>query len=133
MSDRHIIAVTLEAMAGDASTKHLFRAPSIGGGLTITGAYIIDGADSSASTAHSIILVNYGTSGTIAGSTIGTVGGTVDFFLDATPKATTLTAAQVFVDAGEWVVAQKDEENSSDFTGAATIVVECVDGVVIQG
>lgn len=123
--DVKILTVALPNTAtdwqGDDVVGHLFRAPSSdhGGGITILAAYAVNGAATGAGTGFSWQLENWGTAGTAiksgsAGTIAAAVGGTADPFAQDTPKAFTISNA--FVDAGEWVVIRKDEDNSSDPT-----------------
>jgi len=134
MTERNILTFYPGSMAGSPETKVLFRAPSSGGGLTITGAYVTNGAADAAGTAFTAYLVNYGSTGTVAGGTIASAGGTTDHWAADVPKAMTLTAANAYIDSGEWVVLKKTEVGaSSDFTDPATITIEYVEGIVTQG
>ena len=126
--DVHILSIPLPDTAndwqGDTKIANLFRAPTAanGGGITILEAYFTNQAADGAGTASKLFLYNYGTPGTAVSGTIGSAGGTADPWAAGVPKAFTLTAAQQLIDAGEWVVLSKDEENSSDFTrGILTI------------
>jgi hypothetical protein len=118
--DIHVLAIPLYATdwGGDGTTMHLLQAPSaeLGGGITILAAAIVPGAATNAGTAHAWQLENWGTAGTSIKASGGTVaaaiGGTADVFAANTPKAFTISNA--FLDAGEWLVLLKDEENSSD-------------------
>ena len=118
--DVHNVVVHLSAgdWAGDNVHGALFRAPAdgSGGGITIIGAWAVNAAATGAGTGFGIALHNYGTGGTAIKSTGGTiaaeVGGTADPWAADTPKAFTISNA--FVDAGEWVYADKQEDNSSD-------------------
>lgn len=109
---------------GDDVTGHIFRAPSNahGGGLTLLGAWLVNGAAHGAGTAAAVSLENWGTAGNAikagaAGTIAAAIGGTADFFAADTPKAFTISLP--FIDAGEWIVARKTEENSADFTRGA--------------
>ena len=127
----HQMVYTLNATdwAGDNVKGWIMKAPEAGdgSGITILRAYIIDQTAHGAGTAYLGSLFNYGTAGTAVEGTIGTVGGTADPIAAATPKAFTLTAAQKRIDAGEWIVFNKDEENSQDPL-RGSIVIEYVFG-----
>lgn len=109
---------TANGWQGDDVTGHVFRAPTdaLGGGLTIVGIDVVNGAATTAGTSWAIQVENWGTAGTEIKSTGGTIaaaiGGTADPFAADTPKAGTISNA--FLDAGEWVVLRKTEDNSSD-------------------
>jgi hypothetical protein len=111
---------------GDAKYMHLFKAPDDGqgGGVTLLEAWIVNQATTTSGTAHAWELQNWGTAGTAIKTSGGTIaaaiGGTADVFTSGVPKEFTLSNA--FIDAGEWVVLRKDEDNSSDPTrGILTI------------
>jgi len=118
------LANTANDWQGDTVVGHVFKAPEAadGGGIYILRAYYIDQAAHGAGTAFILRLVNYGTAGTLSEGTIGTVGGTADPVAAGVPEAFTLTAAQQYVDAGEWVVLEKDETNSSDPTRGCVVI-----------
>jgi hypothetical protein len=114
---------------GDNVIAHIFKAPELGdgGGITILRAYIVDQAAHGSGTAYLVRLLNYGTGGTAVEGTIGSAGGTGDPLAAGVPKAFTLTDAQRFVDAGEWLVLLKDETNSMDPT-RGTFIMEYILG-----
>lgn len=130
------LRVDLGVMTNNNDTKHIVKASSTYGGMTIIGANYVPAAATDAGTSHHLYLLNYGSSGTAlaSGGTVGDCGGTADPFAADTPKAFTLAAAQVFLDAGEWLVLRKTQEGAdSDITVDASVVIEYVDGVVTQG
>ena len=114
---------TASGWQGDAVVGHVMKAPSAahGGALTLLSAYFTNQAACNAGTAFSVILLNYGTTGTVNGGTVAAaIGGTADPFAAGTPKAFTLSSPKLA--AGEWLVLRKNETNSSDPTrGALTI------------
>lgn len=113
---------------GDGVGQLAFKAPTLanGGGVKIIDAYIVDQTGTTAGTAFEIELLNYGTTGTVNGGTIGSVGGTADPLTANTPKQFTLTATPD-LNAGEWLFVNKKETNSSD-PDQATLVVQYADG-----
>lgn len=120
------LANTATDFQADQVKMHVMKAPEAadGGGIFILRAWAINhGADQGAGTAFILNLYNYGTSGTAVAGTIGTVGGTADPLGNGIPEAFTLTEAQRIVDAGEWLVVEKDETNSSDPT-RCTVIIE---------
>ena len=118
-------------MAGDGALCHVFKASSIDGGITVVAAHAVTGAVGTLS----LVLQNYGTTGTVAGGTVaGMASGTATVWRATTPQSLTVTAANVFIDAGEWLVLKKLEAGASDDLAAnATVVVEYVDGVCLVG
>jgi len=129
------LRVDLGTMTGDNDTKHILRASGAYGGITIIDAWYIPAAATNAGTSHALYLLNYGSSGTAlaASGTIASVGGTVDPFAADTPKQFTITAAQAFLDSGEWLVLRKTEQNNSEITADASVIIEYADGIVTQG
>ncbi len=113
---------------GDDVTMHLMKAPSEsdGGGITLLGATFVNGAATNAGTAFALQLENWGTAGnaikTGAAGTIDSIGGTADVFAADTPKAFSVSGATAFLDAGEYLVLRKNEENSSDPTRGSLII-----------
>lgn len=128
------ISFPLPVMTANNDLLRIFRASTEYGGITITKAYYTPAGSTDAGTSHVLYLMNYGTSGTVAGGTIGAVGGTAAPYTANVPTAFTLTAAQVFVDDGEWVVLKKTQEGAdSDIVTNSTLVVEFVEGVISVG
>lgn len=130
--DVQIISVPIGAdLVGDDTALHLFRAPADGqgGGVTVLAAYAVNGAATSGETAFALALQNWDTDGAAVKETGGTVaaavGGTTDHWAAGTPKS--FSIANGFLDAGEWLVLLKTEENSSDPT-LGTVVVQIAVG-----
>ena len=125
------ITVNPGEMAGDGALTFVMRAPAAYGGVTIIGAQLVVGL---AGTLN-LVLQNYGTSGTVAGGTVGGMsGGTATIWVADVPQALTLTAANVFIDEGEYLVAKKVEAGATDdLTNEASLLVEYVDGIVAVG
>lgn len=121
-----IVALSTTDLAGDDVQMHVLRAPNAGdgGGLTILRAYAVNEAATTSGTAFSLALHNYGTAGTAIKASGGTVaaaiGGTADVFVAGVPKAFTLSNA--FLAAGEWLVLDKQEDNSSDPTRGVLVI-----------
>ncbi len=109
---------------GDDVTAHLFKAPTDahGGAIRILEAYAVNAAATGAGTGFHLQLENWGTAGTAIKASGGTIaaelGGTADPWAANTPKAFTLETDNVVLDAGEWLVLRKgeDDSNSSDPT-----------------
>jgi hypothetical protein len=125
------LANTSTDWQGDDVDGHLFPAPSaaLGGGITILAAWFVNAAATSSGTSFSIELQNWGTAGTAIKASGGTIaagiGGTADPFEASVPKAYTLSYPRI--GAGEWIVANKQEDNSSDPT-RGVIVIQYVMG-----
>jgi hypothetical protein len=128
------LSFPLPVMTANNDLLRIFRASTEFGGITITKAYYTPAGATDAGTSHVLHLMNYGTSGTVAGGTIGSVGGTAAVYAANVPYAFTLVAAQVFVDDGEWVVLKKTQEGAdSDIVTNSTLVIEFVEGVILVG
>jgi hypothetical protein len=124
----------LPVMTANNDLLRVFKASTEYGGITITRAYYTPAGATDAGTSHVLVLMNYGTSGTVAGGTIGTVGGTAAPYAAGRPDAFTLTAANVFVDDGEWVVLKKTQEGAdSDIVTNSMLHIEYVQGVISVG
>jgi hypothetical protein len=101
------------------------------GGMTVLGAWV----QTSVVGTLNVALVNYGTSGTVAGGTVaGMASGTATVWAAEVPQAMAVTAANAFIDSGEYVRVKKVESAASnDLSEDATILIEYVDGIVVQG
>lgn len=118
-------------MNADGALALALKASSTYGGVTIIAAT----AQTGIAGTLDLVLQNYGTSGTVAGGTVGGLsGGTATVWTANVPKALTLTAANVFIDDGEVLMLKKLEAGGSDdLSTSATISIEYVQGVVQQG
>lgn len=118
-------------MNADGALSFIAKASSTDGGFTVTSAYAVTGAAGTLD----LCLMNYGTSGTVAGGTIANMtSGTATVWVADVPQQLTITAAQAYVDAGEWLVLKKLEAGGSDdLTTDAVVTIEYVDGPVTQG
>jgi hypothetical protein len=104
---------------GDDVHMHVYRAPDAdeGGAVRVISAWAVNAAATSAGTTFEIAIHNYGTGGTaVEGTVAAAIGGTAAPWAADTPKEFTITAAQAKIDAGEWLVLDKQETNSSDPT-----------------
>lgn len=125
------LTVQPDTMPGDADLCHVVKASSVNGGMTVIAAYAVTGLAGTLD----LILQNYGTSGGTAGGTIaGCATGTANVWVADTPVALTITAANAYVDAGEWIVLKKVEAaGGNDLTADVTVMIEYVDGPVTVG
>ena len=102
------------------------------GGITLTGAYF---TGTTLGTCN-MELLNYGTAGTTlaaSGTIAAGASGTATVFAANTPVALTITAAQAFVDEGEWIVLKRTDGVAGTLGNFQTIAITYVDGVVSQG
>lgn len=131
MSGSKYITINPDQMLGDGALCHAFKASTVNGGATIIAANAVTGLAGTLD----ILLVNFGVSGTVTAGTIaGMATGTANIWVADVPQALTITAANAFVDAGEWVVIKKLEAGGTDdLTADCSVCIEYVDGVVSQG
>ena len=127
------LTVTPDTMPGDGDLCHLLKASSAYGGFTVIAAH----ARTSAVGTLDFVLQNYGSTGTVAGGTVASMAsGTATVWAVATPQSLTVTttAANAFIDAGEWLVLKKVESAASnDLAANASIQIEYVDGITTAG
>ena len=130
MSGSKFLVVAPDTMPGDGDLCYLAKASSVNGGFTVVAAHAVTGV---AGTLN-FVLQNYGSAGTVAGGTVaGMSDGTATVWAVDTPQSLTITAANAFIDAGEWLVLKKVEAaGGNDLTADATVIVEYVDGIVTQ-
>lgn len=130
-NDSKFLTINPDTMAGDASLCFVTKASGTYGGFTVVAAHAVTGVAGTLD----FVLMNYGTTGTVAGGTVANMAdGTATVWAVDTPQSLTTTAAQVFIDSNEWLVLKKLEAGASDdLTADATVVIEYVDGIVTQG
>lgn len=121
-----VVPLDAASWAGDNVQQRILRAPDAedGGGLTILRAYAVNEAATTAGTTFELALHNYGTAGTaikaVGGTVAAPLGGTADPFEAGVPKAFVLSNA--YLAAGEWLVLDKQETNSSDPTRGVVVI-----------
>lgn len=128
--DVKIVTVSLPGAdwAGDDVTGHVLQAPTDahGGGITLLDVSVVNAAATSAGTSFALQIENWGTAGnaikTSGGTVVPAIGGTADPFAAGTPKAGSINSGAAFVDAGEWLVLRKSEDNSSDPTRGVVVI-----------
>jgi hypothetical protein len=114
----------------DGGKSFAFKASSAFGGVTIISAYAVTGAVGTLD----LVLLNGGTAGSSSGTIAHMADGTATVWAADTPQALTITAAQAYLDAGEWLVLKKVESAAdNDLSADAAIMIELVDGIVTQG
>jgi hypothetical protein len=127
------LTVNPDTMPGDADLSYIVKASGSFGGLTIVAAHFVSGVAGT----FDVIVQNYGAAGTVAGGTMASMAsGTATVWAADTPQSLTVstTAANLFLDANEWMVLKKVEAAAgNDFTADARLVVEYVDGVKTAG
>lgn len=125
------LTINPDTLASAGALCHAMKASTVNGGITVIAANFVTGLAGTLD----ITLVNFGSSGTVTAGTIaGMASGTATIWVADVPQALTITAAQAFVDAGEWIVIKKLEAGGSDdLTADASVCIEYVDGPVTQG
>jgi sugar (pentulose or hexulose) kinase len=133
MPGSKFLTINPGTMPDDNGLSFIAKASGINGGLTIVAAHLVTGVAGT----FDVILQNYGSAGTVAGGTMASMAsGTATVWAADTPQSLTVstTAANLFLDAGEWMVMKKTEAaGGNDYTADATLVVEYVDGVATAG
>lgn len=109
-----------------ADTLPLIRASSTYGGITIIAADYFPGAAGTLD----VVLQNYGASGTVAGGTVAGISGGSAALVADTVQALTITAANQFLDSGEWLVLKAVGGTSP---ANSMLVIEYVDGITTVG
>lgn len=130
-NESKFIHVNPGTMPGDNDLVHILKASNAHGGITVIRAWARTGLVGTLD----LILQNYGTSGTVAGGTVGSMtSGTATVWAAAAPQELTLgTAANKFVATNEWLVLKKTESAAgNDLAANASVVIEYVDGVVLS-
>ena len=127
------LTVYPNTMPGDNDLVHVMKASNSHGGITVVAAWARTGAVGTLD----LILQNYGTSGTVAGGTVGHMSsGTATVWAAATPQQLTLstTAANLYIAPNEWLVLKKTESaGGNDLAANGSVVIEYVDGVTYSG
>ena len=126
MADTHIVSIPVPDPGGDNKQLYAFRAPldAQGGGVTLVGAYAVNGAATAGGTTFTYALHKYSTAGTPAvnGTIAAAIGGTTDYWAVGVPKTFTISSSYAFIDAGEWVVVDYQEENSGNPTNSHIVL-----------
>lgn len=130
-NDSKFFVVNPDTMPGDGDLCYVAKASATHGGFTVIAAHLVTGAAGTLD----LVLQNYGATGTVAGGTVGGMAsGTATVWAEDVPQSLTLTAANVFIDSGEWLVIKKVEAaGGNDLTADATVTIEYVDGISSQG
>lgn len=104
-------------LVGSGNIAYVMKAPR---DLTVLAAHVVSENAQNAGTAVLLALENWGTAGTaVEGTVAAAVGGTATAArLSArTPVAATITAAQAYIDEGEWLVVDWTEEGAGWISG----------------
>jgi hypothetical protein len=116
-------------MPGDADLAFVAQIYDGYGGITVKEMTVSTGAVGT----FDLILMKYGSAGTVAGGTVANYAtlGTATVWAVDTPKDATIVAAQAFVDDGEHLMLKKLEVGAgNDLTADALVSIAYVDGIV---
>ena len=118
MSERLAISAVIPDPGADNKQIFLYQAPTDakGGGVRLQSAVAVNGAATGAGTSFSFALHKYSNAGTPAvnGTIAPAIGGTAaTIWADAVPQAFVLDDDYTFLDAGEWLVLDYQEDNAS--------------------
>lgn len=106
-------------------TTPIVKASSITGGFTVVAATLFPGIAGTLD----VVLMNYGTSGTVAGGTVAGISGGSAALVADTAVSLAITAANAFIDDGEYLTLKA----SGAALGEAVVLIECLPGIVSQG
>jgi hypothetical protein len=127
------LVINPDTMPGDGDLCFAAKASSVYGGFTVIAAHARTGAVGTLD----LVLQNYGSTGTVAGGTVASMAsGTATVWAADTPQSLTVTttAANAFVDSGEWLLLKKVESAAgNDLAADASVIVEYVDGITTAG
>ena len=112
---------------GDNKQLFVMRAPDNGkgGGIRIIDAYAVNGAAANAGTSFSLALHKYSNAGTPAvnGTIAAAIGGTAaTVWASGVPQQFTVNDSYGYLDAGEWLVVDYQEDTAGNPTNAFVTV-----------
>jgi len=121
------VTVIVPDPGGDNKQIFLYQAPtdSLGGGVTVHSAAAVNGAATGAGTSFSFALHKYSSAGTPAvnGTVAAAIGGTAaTIWASAVPQSFSIDTSVNFLDAGEWLVLDYQEDNAGNPTNATVTV-----------
>jgi hypothetical protein len=122
MAERFGIAVNISDPAADNKQIFLYKAPSAanGGGVRILSASAEVITSQAAATSFSLALHKYSSAGTPAvnGTIAAAIGGTAATYWTAgVPQSFSIDTTYAFLDAGEWLVIDYQEDGTVTPTG----------------
>lgn len=124
------VSMVIPDPGADNKQLFLYRAPSdgLGGGVRVKSGYFTNGAATGAGTSFSVALHKYSNAGTPAvnGTIAPAIGGTAaTIWAAGVPQAFVINSTYGFLDAGEWLVLDYQEDNASAPTnGVVTVLLE---------
>ena len=125
--DAKYVTINPGTMPGDGDLAFVMQVYDGYGGITIKEVTVNTGVAGTLD----IVLMKYGSAGTIAGNTIAHVStGTAKVWVADTPVNLTITASEAFCDEGEHLFIKKLEAAAgNDLTDDAAICIAFVDGI----
>lgn len=125
--DVKYVTINPGEMPGDADLAFVMQVYDGYGGITIKEVTVSTGLVGTLD----MVLMKYGSAGTVAGSTIAHVStGTAKVWAADTPVNLTITAAQAFCDEGEHLYIKKLEAAAgNDLSNDAAVCIAFVDGI----
>ncbi len=117
MAERFTVSTLIPDPGADNLKLWVYKAPTaaLGGGVRILSAHATVGVATGAGTSFSLALHKYSSAGTPAvnGTIAAAIGGTAATYWTAgVPQAFTIDADYSFLDAGEWLVLDYQEDNA---------------------
>ena len=127
MAEIFAISSVIPDPGGDNKQIFLYQAPtdSLGGGVTVLSGAAVNGAATGAGTSFSFALHKYSSAGTPAvnGTVAAAIGGTAATIWAAlVPQSFTIDTSVNFLDAGEWLVLDYQEDTAGNPTNATVTV-----------
>lgn len=121
------ISCVIPDPGGDNKQLFLYQAPTdgLGGGVRVRKASAVNGAATGAGTSFSYQLVKYSSAGTPSanGTISAAIGGTAaTIWAAGVPQAFSIDNAYSFLDAGEWLVLDYQEDNAGNPTNSTISV-----------
>lgn len=121
------VSTVIPDPGGDNKQLFLYQAPTdlLGGGVRVLAATATNGATHGAGTSFSYALHKYSSAGTPAvnGTIAAAIGGTAaTFWTNAIPQSFTIDPAYSFLDAGEWLVLDYQEDTNGNPTNSVVTV-----------
>ena len=118
MTERFQVSVLIPDPGADDKQIFIYKAPtdSLGGGARLKAAQVVNGAATGAGTSFSFALHKYSNAGTPAvnGTIAPAIGGTAaTIWADAVPQAFVIDTDYSFIDAGEYIVLDYQEDNAA--------------------
>lgn len=125
--DTKYVTINPGTMPGDADLAFVMQVYDGYGGITVKEVTVNTGLAGTLD----IVLMKYGSAGTVAGNTIAHhSSGTAKVWVADTPVNLTIAAAEAFVDEGEHLFIKKLEAAAgNDLTADAAVCIAFVDGI----